>query len=146
MNSQLLVAIIDGQKIGIPAIDVQSVIDLRTLTPVPHAPDRVAGMTALRSQLLTVINCRIAAGLNPAPVANGLGRAIVIIQDGHHYALMIDAVADVTDMQGPVQSVPSHLNAGWAAIARGMVDSAAGLLLVIDIHALIFGMQRSRAA
>ena len=64
MTGQLLViAQIAGRRCALSANDVKSVIELGTVTPVPRAPDFITGITALRSQSLTVIDCRRALGL-----------------------------------------------------------------------------------
>jgi purine-binding chemotaxis protein CheW len=139
MTGNILVAAIGDQQIALPAIEAQSVINFRNVTPVPHAPGRVAGLTALRSQVLTVIDCRNAVGLPPLGDKASSKRAIVVVNGGHHYALLVDQVADVTEMGGGLLPVPSHIDQAWASIAKGMVDSCAGLLLMIDVNALIFG-------
>ena len=42
---------------------MKSVIEIGTVTPIPRAPAWISGITALRSQALTVIDCRRAIGL-----------------------------------------------------------------------------------
>ena len=64
MTGQLLViALIAGRRCALSALDVKSVIEIGGVTPIPRTPGWIAGITALRSQALTVIDCRCALGL-----------------------------------------------------------------------------------
>ena len=62
MNDLLLMCLIAGRRAAIPAALVQSVIEIDQITPIPGAPDFILGLTAMRSQALTVIDCQIALG------------------------------------------------------------------------------------
>ena len=92
MNELLLMCTIAGRRAAITAIEVQSVIEVEKITPIPGTPDFILGLTALRSQALTVIDCRRAIGFDPDsyPLDH---RAIVASSDGYAYALRIDAIA-----------------------------------------------------
>ena len=57
MNELLLVVTIAGERVALPAAAVESVVELDTLIPVPRAAPHVAGLSALRSRVLTVIDC-----------------------------------------------------------------------------------------
>ena len=62
MNELLLMCLIAGRRAAIPAIRVQSVIEIDDITPIPGVPSFIRGLTALRSQALTVIDCPVALG------------------------------------------------------------------------------------
>ena len=64
MTELLVVIQIAGRRCALSAHDVKSVIELGSIAPVPRAPDFITGITALRSQSLTVIDCRRALGLS----------------------------------------------------------------------------------
>ena len=143
MTGNLLVVVrIAGRRCALGALDVKSVIELGAITPVPRAPAWIAGITALRSQALTVIDCRRALG-----IAGGTGaaewptdhRAAVVAHGGHAYALMVDFVEDITTAAGAVEQVPGGFGAEWSRIAAGMIETMAGPALLIDIAALLAG-------
>ena len=54
MNELLLIVSIAGSRVALPASAVESVVELDALIAVPRAPDHVAGLSALRSRVLTV--------------------------------------------------------------------------------------------
>ncbi|HBQ54425.1 MAG TPA: chemotaxis protein CheW, partial [Erythrobacter sp.] len=66
MNDLLLMCMVAGRRAAIPAIRVQSVIEIEDITPIPGAPAFIRGLTALRSQALTVIDCSVALGFETA--------------------------------------------------------------------------------
>ena len=53
MNELLLVVTIAGERVALPASAVESVVELDTLISVPRAAAHVAGLSALRSRVLT---------------------------------------------------------------------------------------------
>ena len=86
MNQLLLIVNIAGQMVALRADDVQSVIELDSLIAVPRAPAHIAGLSALRSRLLTVIDChfqpRYASGITWTswPPLNGASRVVFWMQ------------------------------------------------------------------
>lgn len=138
MTDLLLIVNLAGQRVAIPTVDVESVVELEGLTPVPRSADHVAGLSALRSRVLTVIDCFASLELGRAGAAD-LREAIVVAVDGHPYALIVDSVEDVVETDGEVRPVRTSLALGWHRVARGMVEAEGDLLLLIDTQALIAG-------
>lgn len=144
--SELLVAIqVAGRRCVLRAHDVQSVIELGETTPVPGSPDYVVGLTALRSQALTVIDCRRAIGFDTDDCVTDI-RAPVIAVNGFSYALLVDRVEDVTQAASEAGDVLGGFGTEWARIATGMVETASGPALLIDAEKLIENHVRQRKA
>ena len=97
MNELLLVVTIGGERVALPAAAVESVVELDTLIPVPRAPPHIAGLSALRSRVLTVIDCMRSLELGETDCSDGIREAAVVELDGHHYALIVDLVEDVVE-------------------------------------------------
>ena len=138
MEGLLLIINLAGERVAIAADAVESVVEIEGLTPVPRAAAHVAGLAALRSRVLTVIDSRASLGLPPT-VPDGPSEAIVIEADGHPYALLVDSVEDVFEYEGEVRPVRTSLEPGWRRVAKGMVEADGRLLLLIDSHALLAG-------
>ena len=96
----LVIALIAGRRCALSALDVKSVIEVSAVTPIPRAPVWIAGITALRSQALTVIDCRRAIGVAGAGEWPTDHRAIVVADGGHSYALLVDGIEDITTAAG----------------------------------------------
>lgn len=138
MTELLLIVTVAGERITIPAADVESVVELDSLIPVPRAASHVAGLAALRSRVLTVIDCFASLDLKPSD-KQGPKEAIIVEADGHPYALLVDSVEDVIEVSGEVRPVRTSLKGGWRRVARGMVEVGGDLLLLIDTQSLLAG-------
>ena len=137
MSELLLIVRLDGERIAFPAKDVESVVELDGLTPVPGVPAHIAGLAALRSRVLTVIDC--VAALDPDRRIADVRDAVVVVAEGHPYALLVDAVEDVVDAVGEAGPIRTALGGGWSRVARGMVEAEGRLTLLADTQAFIAG-------
>lgn len=143
MNHLLVMAQIAGRRCALNAHDVKSVIEIGAITPVPRTPAFIAGITALRSQALTVIDCRLALGL-PASRWPTDHRAAVVAVEGHSYALVVDAIEDITTSVCEPGQVPGGFGPEWSRVATGMIETMIGPALLIDLKTLIAGPDVSR--
>ena len=138
MNDLLVMTQIAGRRCALNAHDVKSVIELGAITPIPCCPDYIRGITALRSQALTVIDCRRALGYTSIEWSTD-HRAAVVSVSGHSYALIIDAIEDIAVSQSEPGKVPGGFGPEWNRIALGMVETAIGPALLLDLPRLIAG-------
>lgn len=137
--SLVLIVRISGHAVAIRADAVLSVVELDEIAPVPRAAPHVAGLAALRSRVLTVIDCYRAIGIDAPGTASR--EAVVVELDGHHYALTVDSVDDVVEASGEATAARTPLKGGWARIAAGTVEAEGNMLLLVDVAALIAGPQ-----
>lgn len=145
MNDLLVMAQIAGRRCALHAHDVKSVIEIGAVTPVPVAPDFIDGITALRSQSLTVVDCRRALGVDPSPWERD-DRAIVVEAGGHSYALRIDSIEDITTGNAAPQQVPGGFGNAWSRVATGLIETSVGPALLLDLPKLLAGPETSVAA
>ena len=145
MNELLLIVTIAGQRVALPAVAVESVVELDTLIPVPRAAPHVAGLSALRSRVLTVVDCMRSLELGATQCEDDIREAAVVELDGHHYALVVDLVEDVVEATSDPAPVRAAMGRGWERVATGMIETEQGPLLLVDVAALISGAE-ARAA
>lgn len=128
MNALVLLATVAGQTVAIDATQVESVIDIGAVVPVPSAPKHILGLAAIRSQVVTVIDCAAAVGegCSTGP------RAIVVRADGHRYALLVDAVDDVVTSEHAPETGGAPMKAGWARVSRGRIDLGDQFAVAVD--------------
>lgn len=138
MSNLVLIVRIAGEAVAIRADAVSSVIELDEIAPVPRAAPHIAGLAALRSRVLTVIDSYKAIGLDRATEGR---EAVVVELDGHHYALTVDSVDDVMEATGEATATRTPLKGGWARIAAGTIEAEGDMLLLVDVAALIAGPQ-----
>ena len=138
MAELLLIARLAGRRIAFPAAMVEAVVELEGVTPAPRAAPHVAGLAALRSRVLTVIDGLAALGLEDQGEEEARD-AIVIPCDGHTYALIVEEVEDVIEADAPAVKLSAPVGAGWARVATGTVEVGSELFLLVDPYALIAG-------
>lgn len=144
MSGIILAGEVAGTRVALPVDDVRSVIELGQLVRVPHAPPHVAGVTAVRSQALTVIDSRVSLGLAPGQAGAG-AKAAVILREGHTYAVLLDRIDDVHEAAEPPKPVPSGCGPHWRRAAVGVVELAGGPALLVDPAVILSGPARDQA-
>jgi purine-binding chemotaxis protein CheW len=113
--------------------------------PVPLVASHVAGLFALRSRVMTVIDSNASVGAAPFD-RSGHAEAVIVNCDGHGYAILVENVDDVIEpLAGVVQS-RAVLSPGWARVALGTIEIDGEALLVVDPEALVSGQQLVAAA
>ena len=138
MAELLLIARLAGRRIAFPAARVEAVVELEGITPAPCAAPHVAGLAALRSRVLTVIDGRAALDLGGTGERQS-NDAIVIPCDGHTYALLVEEVEDVIEADAPAVPLSAPVGAAWARVATGTVEVDSELFLLVDPALLIAG-------
>ncbi len=138
MAALYLVAAIAGQRVALPAGSVKSVVEIDAITPVPRVAPHVAGLAALRSRVLTLIDCVRSLELD-APDGPAARSAVIVAVESHQYGLLVDEVIDVVPIEGAPRAMPSAFGPGWARAVSGVIEHGDDLLLVLDPAALIDG-------
>ena len=138
MDDLKLIARIAGQRIALPASAVESVVEVDAITPVPLAAAHVAGLAALRSRVLTVIDSYAALELGNSP-RDGLMQAVVVTCDNHLYGLLVDEVEDVVAIPGEPLPLHAGLGRGWSRMAIGLIEHDGHAILLLDPARLVAG-------
>lgn len=146
MTQMLLVIMLAGRRAALPAVQVNAVVELAEVTPVPRAARHVAGLAALRSRPLTVIDCTAALGVGSGEADWRRQRAVVVEHEGHLYGLLVDAADDIVAAHDEPLPLGADPGPGWQRVALGRVETEAGAVLLLDIGALIAGPAESLAA
>jgi purine-binding chemotaxis protein CheW len=149
MSELLLLGSIGGERVAFRAADVQSVMEVDRITPAPMTPPWVVGLTALRSRALTVIDSALSLelpGASQNDTARSATSAIVVEQDKHLYALLVDAISDVSAATAAPVAPPTRLSKGWERCSLGLVETSCGPMLMIDPLAVIAGPDQAEAA
>jgi purine-binding chemotaxis protein CheW len=141
MDQSLLLVKIAGETAALDSARIQSVVELEGLTPVPCSPSHVAGLAALRSRAMTVVDCRRSLELPDADDrAEGEGALAVVVElDEFLYALLVDQVEEVVPLEDEPALLRTELLPGWARATLGMVETTAGPALLLDPAQLVAG-------
>ena len=138
MHELLLIVRLAGRRVAFPASEVEGVVEIEGITPAPRTAAHVAGLSSLRSRVLTVVDCLASlefGAVESAPCHD----AIVVPSGGHPYALLVDQVEDVVEAESQPSPISAPAGPGWERVAAGMVETGGDLLLLVDPHLLIAG-------
>jgi purine-binding chemotaxis protein CheW len=145
MNNLYLVVTIAGDRVALPALTVESVVEIDNIEPVPLVAPHVAGLFALGGSVMTVIDSRAAVEKGRFEWI-GHAEAVIANCDGHGYAILVENVDDVVEPESPVIPSRAVLSGGWARVSRGTIEVDGEALLVIDPEALVLGHAPAMAA
>jgi purine-binding chemotaxis protein CheW len=132
-----LIAQVAGCTVAIDSSQVESVVDIGEVTAIPRAADHVRGLAALRSRVVTVVDTQAALGL--AARGTDSGRAVITRVDGHHYAMLVDALDDVAPFDLLPLAGGVTLDRVWRRAGRGVVERDGEPILAIDLACLVPG-------
>jgi purine-binding chemotaxis protein CheW len=122
---------------GINVMQVQEVLRVSEIAPVPGAPHYVLGIINLRGNVVTVVDTRIRLGLQTSEVTDST--RIVIIEGAKHVVgILVDCVAEVVDLpSSEVESAPNVGNDESAKYVQGVASRDGELLILVDLNKLL---------
>lgn len=122
---------------GINVMQVQEVLRVSEIAPVPGAPHYVLGIINLRGNVVTVIDTRIRLGLATTEVTDST--RIVIIEGAKHVVgILVDCVAEVVDLPtSEEESAPNVGNDESAKYIQGVASREGELLILVDLNKLL---------
>lgn len=125
------------EKYGINVMQVQEVLRVSEIAPVPGAPDYVLGIINLRGNVVTVIDTRQRFGLDSKEMDDS--SRIVIVESGDQVVgILVDSVAEVIDLQlSDIESAPNVGTEDASRFIQGVASQNDELLIIIDLNKLL---------
>ncbi len=140
MSELFLLAEIDGAMIAIESDVVESVVRVEDFIPVPRVDPLVAGIFALRSRVLTLIDTQFAVTEKQKPVPEN-ALAIIAQIGGFHFGLLVDAVKDVVTVQPDQYETSIKAGSNWMQYSKGLVDVDGQIVVIICPAKIVEGKQ-----
>ena len=149
MDSLVLLVRIAGETVALPSAAVESVVEIEAISVVPLAPPHIAGLAALRSRVVTLVDPR--AVLDPGSRANDVAAtmplpAVVVTIDGHPYGIIVEDVLDVLEADGPARPVTGQPAPGWRRVASSAVIVGGRQYLLVDPAIVVAGPAAASAS
>ena len=136
-TKQLVTVYVEGQLLGLPISRVHDVFALQNLTVVPRAPSAVAGLVNLRGRVVTMLSLRVMLGFAEVAVKDG-AMAVGVEWREEALGLVVDQVGEVLEVDSAVrEKTPANLDPRWTAVCAGIHKLPLGLLVEIDLNALL---------
>jgi purine-binding chemotaxis protein CheW len=145
MQGLYLIAIVAGRQIAIDAQAVEAVVQVGEVIDVPKADPIVAGLYALRSRVLTLIDCQYRITGESAP-KDTMRLAVIASVGNNQFGFLVESVLDVISADGAeLQPLPPAAG-NWSEFAAGHADIGNQPVMVVDLDRLVAREIVQRAA
>ena len=142
-KADFLTLTIADQMFGIPVLQVQDILGQQVITPIPLAPQEVAGALNLRGRIVTAIDVRKRLGLGKSK-KDSAKMSVVVEYTNELYSLMIDEVGDVLSLSDKnFEQNPTTLDPLLREVSSGIYRLEGRLLVVLDIPKLLDSVDQS---
>jgi purine-binding chemotaxis protein CheW len=121
MQQLFLIAMIADTEVAISSDCIESVVNVGEVIDVPQSDPLVAGLIALRSRVLTLIDCQYAVS-GERQARGKASLAVIATVAGHPYALLVDSVKDVISVATDVIKPASKLDPRWSRIVNDVIE------------------------
>jgi purine-binding chemotaxis protein CheW len=140
MTSLYLIAHINGACVGIESDRIESIVHVQDIVPVPNSDPSIAGLFALRSRVLTLIDTQyLVTGETQHAVKGAL--AVVVDVAGHQYGLLVDKVEDVVSINDDQIENNIQPAAIWSALVTETASVDGRLIMILDPASLVSGQE-----
>jgi purine-binding chemotaxis protein CheW len=121
---------------GINVMQVQEVLRMTEIAPVPGAPSYVLGIINLRGNVVTVIDTRARFGL-PSVQPTDNSRIIIVELSGQVIGMLVDSVAEVVYLnQSEIDTAP-NVSDDSSRFIQGVSNRGKYLLILVDVNKLV---------
>ncbi|MBK1716725.1 chemotaxis protein CheW [Thiocystis violacea] len=122
---------------AIDVLQVQEVLKLTEIAPVPGVPDYILGIINLRGDVVTVIDARRRM-LLPVREPDDASRIVIIDVGNQNIGIMVDSVAEVVQIPpASVEPAPAVGNDQTSRFILGVTSTDEGLTILIDLNRLL---------
>ena len=137
---------LDNEKYGIKVMQVQEVLRVTEIAPVPGAPDYVIGIINLRGNVVTVIDTRKRFGLLENELTDDT-RIVIIEAENQVVGILVDSVAEVVDLLATdIETAPNVGNDESSKYIQGVCSLENELLILVDVFKLLSDEEWSEVA
>ncbi len=122
---------------GINVMQVQEVLRMTEIAPVPGAPSSVIGIINLRGNVVTVVDTRELFGLMREDVTDQT-RIMIVECNKVIVGLLVDSVAEVVNIQNTdIDSAPNIGNEENSKYIQGVYSKNGEILILVDLNRLL---------
>lgn len=128
---------LENETYGINVMQVQEVLRITEIAPVPGAPAYVLGIINLRGNVVTVIDTRSRFGL-PEEKSDDSSRIIIVEVNRNVIGMLVDSVAEVVYLhQSEIDTAPNVNNDDSSRFIQGVCSRDEQLLILVDVDKLL---------
>ena len=125
------------EEYAIEILQVQEIIGLLPITPVPKMPEYIRGILNLRGQIVPIMCLR--RRFNLQLVQDTSETCIIVVEyNGTHTGIVVDKVSEVVDVKAEqIEEVPDFGNKVNSKFLNGIAKSSGSVKMLINITEVI---------
>ncbi len=132
--SQWVTFSLEDETYGINVMQVQEVLKMTEIAPVPGAPDYVIGIINLRGNVVTVVDTRKRFGLMPQEPTEST-RIVIIEANKQVVGILVDSVAEVVELDSDeIETAPTVGNDETSKYIQGVYSHDKKLIILVDLN------------
>lgn len=137
---QLVTFQLGDEQYGIDIMDVEGIVKIEDVRPIPNAPSYVEGIFNLRGEIIPVINLHRRFHIKHAELSEEdelLSGFVIININSRHLAVLIDKVSRVVSIStSQIQPPPQVISGIGTEYIHGVVSENDHYLIILDIDRL----------
>lgn len=133
-TQQVVVFRLDKESYGIDIFQVNEIIRLREITPIPQSRRHIRGLVNLRGKTIPVVDLRVRFGM-PTVTDTESTRIIVVESEYGHVGVVVDEVAEVMTIEAnEMEEPPSLVETQATEFVRGIAKRENRLITLLDLE------------
>ncbi|MBS3799760.1 MAG: chemotaxis protein CheW [Thioalkalivibrio sp.] len=122
---------------AIDVLQVQEVLKVTEIAPVPGVPQYILGIINLRGNVVTVIDARRRMGLEERE-PDAASRIVIIDVDHQNVGILVDSVSEVVRISpDAIETAPEVGNDDSNRFIQGVTSTEDGLTILVDLNRLL---------
>ncbi len=119
---------------GVNVMQVQEVLRVTEIAPVPGAPGYVLGIINLRGNVVTVLDTRARFGL-PQKDVDDASRILIIESSDQVVGILVDSISEVVYLrESEIEPAPNVGNEESSRFIQGVCNREEELLILVDLN------------
>lgn len=119
---------------GVNVMQVQEVLRVTEIAPVPGAPGYVLGIINLRGNVVTVLDTRARFGL-PQQDVDDASRILIIESSDQVVGILVDSISEVVYLrESEIEPAPNVGNEESSRFIQGVCNREETLLILVDLN------------
>lgn len=128
---------LDQELFTVPVARIQEILRIQRITPVPHAPYTVRGITNLRGHVIPVVDLRVRLGLKAAEITPS-SRILITVSKERALGLLVDEVEQILNLDpDAVEPPPADVMTGHSEYIAGIYRNADQLAVLLEVDRVL---------
>jgi purine-binding chemotaxis protein CheW len=123
---------VGNRTFGVPAEEVEGTSEMKSATPLPHAPAAILGVVSARGRMLTLIDPRAICGDEPLPQAQSFP-AIIAFRGDEQLALAAESTSEtITVSSSDIEASSQQTEPGAVSAVAGVLRHGGEKIIILD--------------